>query len=499
MNKRIGILVTAALIVACNTAPKPKLAKKPPSGVAPERIVVERPTPPTELPPIHIGSPDPTPVGNVQRQPGELVKPKTLVVGEHKSPGVPKGDDLLPPLPKPSDRLKGTVDPLGKVDQKLPNLRIIRVKRGETPGLLASWSHVSVADLERWNKLKKRGHLRIGQELTLVFDEEQWAVFKQKRAEFHKSKEDRFFEEHKVDTLNVYTVKKGDSLSRIAYKYGKIPLWVIKKFNKDRDLKRLTIGQTIFVPQLVAVKTSDRLNRVRQENMPPQANYTGLFVRVKARESMDLYARWSGLAARTIWQINRLKKGTPLLTGQRLMLPLTDRGVNAFIARRMAFHQLRKDQLSRPKSLRLAQRYTRASRFFLDEEKRKQRREKEELKQRHKTRKLGKHKIDKRTVNREPLQQLVKRRHKRKSVTPLRRVRVSPKKKAPSKKGRTMLAKNNVRRVIKYKMNKGDSAWRLATKKYRIPLDLLKKYNRDKNLDRLREGEVINIPILAAR
>lgn len=379
----------------------------------------------------------------------------------------------------------------------LPNLRMIKVQRGETPGLIAAFANVKLGQLLKWNKLTLKSKIRIGQELTLVLDDEQMSIFTQRRRGHHQGRQDRFFAQFKVDTLNVYVVRKGDSASKIAHKFDKVPLWILKKFNKNKDLKRLVVGQTLFIPHLMPTGRA-RIMAKRRSQLPVDANYTGLIIRVKPRENLAMYAKWAGLNGRVLLRVNRLQPGYPVTIGQRFMLPLNDRAVNRFLARRIAYHGLRQRQLGPKRSIKIAQRYQRTVKFYQDQERLQKRLVQREKRDRIKKRKRELERPRRRVRSRfrqEPLQPPVSV-SVRFPKSRLHRI-VEGERKIKRLRQLSRSDSKRVRRVVKVRLAKGDTVWLLATKKYHSSLELVRKYNQGKNLDRLQIGETINIPILA--
>jgi membrane-bound lytic murein transglycosylase D len=59
--------------------------------------------------------------------------------------------------------------------------------------------------------------------------------------------------------------------------------------------------------------------------------------------------------------------------------------------------------------------------------------------------------------------------------------------------------RNQIRDTISHTIVKGDSIWLLSQRRYTVPIWLLRQYNPDLNLDRVRMGTVLRIPQLESR
>lgn len=125
----------------------------------------------------------------------------------------------------------------------------IKVKRGETLKLYSTWSKIPVAELRDMNDMRKRG-LRIGAAFKLRLDPKGYRSFTESRSEYFSNQEKRFFARWGVARLARYTVRKGDNVWRIAKRHDRLPVWVLEKFNGNINLSRLKVGEELLVPIL---------------------------------------------------------------------------------------------------------------------------------------------------------------------------------------------------------------------------------------------------------
>lgn len=121
-----------------------------------------------------------------------------------------------------------------KKDKKLEQITYT-VKKGDKLDKIAKKYGVTVNDIKKWNKnIKNINKLKVGQKLK---------IYPKKSADSKKDKEKNKKKKTKTKT---HKVKKGESLSRIAKKYG-VTVNDIKKANKLKkdDIKP---GQTLKIP-----------------------------------------------------------------------------------------------------------------------------------------------------------------------------------------------------------------------------------------------------------
>lgn len=147
-----------------------------------------------------------------------------------------------------------------------------KVLAGETLASIAEKYGVTTAQIKEWNSLR-RNAVRTGQQLRIVTTEEVSAETvkaekeaaekkkleeQKKKEEQQKKKKDEEKKKKKAKT-QTYTVKKGDSLSRIASKYGV----TVKALKSENGLSGNTIrpGQKLKIP---AKKASEKKAKKRR-------------------------------------------------------------------------------------------------------------------------------------------------------------------------------------------------------------------------------------------
>ena len=265
------------------------------------------------------------------------------------------------------------LEPVDDVPDMRENAPLI-VQRGESLKLYAKWSGHSVDELMTMMELSSQ-RIHAGKQLAVSFSPSTWKRFQRSRQAFRQDKETAFFARNHVEDLVPYKVAKGDSVWKIAKRNGKIPLWVLEKFNSRIDLSKLRPGMELLIPKLVplgegkkaasqalwkkdkprstAAKKTTR-QPIRPLNKRPAAqpveleegldtegideSLSGMAVRVRAGETLRLYARWAGCLVREIRTANP-GMGGRLQVGQSLFIPMAETRTTTFLRKRNDYTQ----------------------------------------------------------------------------------------------------------------------------------------------------------------
>jgi hypothetical protein len=273
-------------------------------------------------------------------------------------PGPPATVEIDPEL-TPGPEGPVTLEPVDDVPDLRENAPLI-VQRGESLKLYAKWSGHGVDELMTMMELSSQ-RIHAGQQLAVSFSPSTWKRFQRSRQAFRQDKETAFFARNHVEDLVPYKVAKGDSVWKIAKRNGKIPLWVLEKFNSRIDLAKLRPGMELLIPKLVPLGESDsvagkalwkkkknsktaarrtrpsssnkgvaaRIKRQAPKTLEPalepeviDEGLSGMAVRVRQGESLRLYARWAGCLVREIRMANP-GIGGRLQVGQSLFIATT--------------------------------------------------------------------------------------------------------------------------------------------------------------------------------
>ncbi|MBD64637.1 MAG: hypothetical protein CME62_05495 [Halobacteriovoraceae bacterium] len=127
----------------------------------------------------------------------------------------------------------------------------IQIETDETLGHYADWAVIRISNIRRDNRLNTRSIIRPGQELKLRLTPEQYQAFVSKRAEYHMSIQEDFYQAYRVTGTTPYRVRRGDTLNQIL-QVNEVPMWLFRKYQdeKFKITNDLIVGQNLTVPTI---------------------------------------------------------------------------------------------------------------------------------------------------------------------------------------------------------------------------------------------------------
>ena len=202
-------------------------------------------------------------------------------------------------------------------------VRIIhKVKNGEYLGKIASKYHVSVAKIKKWNNLKN-DNIRVGQSLVIYRggsgpSTAQTSSSKSSSSSSSSSKSTTSSGSSKSsssgNTKITYTVKKGDSLGKIAEAHG-VGLSKLKEWNGLKNDK-IAIGQKLTIYTKGGPSKSTSSSSPSSSSAKGHSTYT-----VKSGDTFYSIAKnYPGVSAQNIMDYNGIKS-TNLKPGMTLKIP----------------------------------------------------------------------------------------------------------------------------------------------------------------------------------
>lgn len=127
----------------------------------------------------------------------------------------------------------------------------IEVNIGESVIRYAEWMNVSVSSIIRLNDMKNY-RLKLGKRISIpVYSHSDLKKFETSRLEYLMAIEEDFYSRYQVVDQFSYTLKRGDSFWKISSR-NRIPLWLLKKVNKETDFSLPRKGTRIKIPVVVA-------------------------------------------------------------------------------------------------------------------------------------------------------------------------------------------------------------------------------------------------------
>jgi len=165
-----------------------------------------------------------------------------------KTPTVTNGSDVvggngeatsaLAPPPKPVRRLE-------------PLSEWIHVEAEETLGHYATWLEIPTQRLRELNGLRYNQDIHISQRIRLSYERVDAEEFQRRRYEYQRSLEEDFFSTYAVDSLQTHRVGRGQNIWQICNDIYQVPMWLMVKYNPERDLSKLSPGDTLSIPVVI--------------------------------------------------------------------------------------------------------------------------------------------------------------------------------------------------------------------------------------------------------
>jgi membrane-bound lytic murein transglycosylase D len=124
----------------------------------------------------------------------------------------------------------------------------IRVSTDETIGHYAEWLGIATHRVRQINQMGGRSDIRIGEPILIPAQQPALGSMMQTRLEYHMAIEEDFYGRFKVTDVKQKTLRRGEALWDICNGTDPIPLWLLRKYNKQLDFGKLLPGATIWIP-----------------------------------------------------------------------------------------------------------------------------------------------------------------------------------------------------------------------------------------------------------
>lgn len=186
---------------------------------------------------------------------------------------------------------------------------VYRVKSGDYLGRIASRHRCTVAQIKRWNNLKSND-IRVGQRLVIYRGGTPSSSSSASSSSASASQAQNTQTSAATSSTTVYTVKKGDVLSKIAERHG-CTVAQIKAWN-NLSSSNIQIGQKLKV----AAPASSAPSKPAQAGNGPHTTYT-----VKSGDSFYSIAKnYPGVSAQDIMDFNGLNS-SKIKPGMTIKIP----------------------------------------------------------------------------------------------------------------------------------------------------------------------------------
>jgi membrane-bound lytic murein transglycosylase D len=311
---------------------------------------------------------------------------------------VPKGFELRVPraaLPRPLAQGLAAVPQPARFARQTQDTHYV-VRRGDTLSTIARRHGVRMSELVALNGLASQHRIRVGQKIRLPSD---GSPTTQTVAYSPSPKAAPRATPEPLPETGLYTVRRGDNLTRIAERFG-MNVAQLVALNDLRSRHRITVGQRLRVSQVevqlaeapeptaahpdavaalsparsaddapepsdpngveasvaideLPIETTDESLADESEIEPSPglladpSDYTvasdGTIV-VQPNETLGHYAEWLGLRASRLRQINGLRFGQPVSVQQRLRLDLSHVRPEEFERIRVEYHRILQEE-----------------------------------------------------------------------------------------------------------------------------------------------------------
>jgi membrane-bound lytic murein transglycosylase D len=143
----------------------------------------------------------------------------------------------------------------------------VRISVGETVGHLAEWMRVYTEDIRRLNNLEPGSTPPIGRTVSIpVTSSTNIQRFEVNRLQYHMAIEEDFFARYDVVDFDQRRVKSGDNLWKLSAE-AKVPMWLIKKFNRKVNFNSLHPGHNLWIPRTGAKDSAHEIPEELEEIM----------------------------------------------------------------------------------------------------------------------------------------------------------------------------------------------------------------------------------------
>lgn len=135
-------------------------------------------------------------------------------------------------------------------DYSVSESHTIEIQAAETLGHYAEWLQLRASELRRLNKMQYGKPVVVGKHLKLNFRKVSPEAFETQRLLYHKALQEEFFEQNQIVGEDKYRLNRGDSVWLLTRKTYKIPFWLLRQYNPDLDMNRISADKIITFPRV---------------------------------------------------------------------------------------------------------------------------------------------------------------------------------------------------------------------------------------------------------
>jgi len=156
-------------------------------------------------------------------------------------------------------------------DYSVAKNNTIEVQAAETLGHYADWLQLRASQLRRVNRMRYQKPVVIGKHIKLVFSKVTPQEFEEQRVAYHRSLQEDFFEQYQITGADKHTIRRGQSVWKLAKHKYKIPIWLLRQYNPDLNLDKIQPGTVVTFP-----KIEERTDENLKEQSPAESTQTAV-------------------------------------------------------------------------------------------------------------------------------------------------------------------------------------------------------------------------------
>ena len=131
--------------------------------------------------------------------------------------------------------------------------RTIEVQARETLGHYAEWLGIRTQKIRTLNNMDIAEHVVSGSRLKLDFSRVPEETFASRRLAYHQELQEKFFRQFRIRDTHTHTLRRGESIWVLAQRKYQVPVWLLRQYNPDLDLDRVSLGAQVNIPVLEKV------------------------------------------------------------------------------------------------------------------------------------------------------------------------------------------------------------------------------------------------------
>jgi len=129
----------------------------------------------------------------------------------------------------------------------------IEVQALETLGHYAEWLRIRTQKLRTLNNMNVGKYVVSGTRLKLDFSRVPEETFESRRLAYHQELQEEFFHQFRIRDTQTHTVRRGESIWFLSQRKYQVPVWLLRQYNPDLDLDRVSSGAQVNIPILERV------------------------------------------------------------------------------------------------------------------------------------------------------------------------------------------------------------------------------------------------------